>query len=139
MFKFTEDMKKVLATAVRPFIFATASKTSKPNGVPIGFIRILSDEEFIVVDNFMQKTRQNIIENPIAAVTCWSNELRYGYQFKGSAHIETFGDAYDSAVKWVGESKRPFKPKGIIILKVEEVYYVGSGKDSSKNLVSQDN
>jgi predicted pyridoxine 5'-phosphate oxidase superfamily flavin-nucleotide-binding protein len=138
MFKFTEDMKKVVATAVRPFIFATASKDGKPNGVPIGFAKMLSDDEFMLVDNFMQKTRQNIIENPVAAVTCWSSEVHYGYQFKGKARYETSGEVFDSAVELVKERGAPFKPKGVVIVKVDEVYYIGSSKDSRKNLVSQE-
>ena len=138
MFKFTEDMKKVVATSVRPFIFATASKNGKPNGVPIGFAKMLSDDEFMLVDNFMQKTRQNIIENPIAAVTCWSSDVHYGYQFKGKAHIETSGEVFDSAVEWVKNRGLPFKPKGVVIVKVDEVYYIGSKKDSRKNLVTQE-
>jgi len=139
MFQFTEDMKKVVDTAVRPFLFATASKDGKPNGVPIGFARMFSDDEFILVDNFMQKSRQNIIDNPVAAVTCWSNEVHYGYQFKGQARLETSGEAFNNAVEWVENRGLPFKPKGVIIVKVDEVYYVGSRKDSRMNLVSQEN
>jgi len=138
MFRFTEDMREVVATAVRPFIFATASKNGKPNGVPIGFVKLLSDDEFMLVDNFMQKTRQNIIENPIAAVTCWSNELHYGYQFKGKARYETSGEVFDSAIEWVKSREVPFQPKGVCIVKVDEVYYIGSRKDSRRNLVSQE-
>ncbi|HEY31933.1 MAG TPA: pyridoxamine 5'-phosphate oxidase [Dehalococcoidia bacterium] len=139
MFQFTEDMKNVVATAVRPFLFATASKDGKPNGVPIGFVRILSDDEFMLVDNFMQKTQQNIIENPVAAVTCWSNEVHYGYQFKGKARYETSGEVFDSAVEWVQSRGASFQPKGAVIVKVDEVYYVGGRKDSRVNLASQEN
>ena len=138
MFRFTEDMKKVVDTAVRPFIFATASKDGKPNGVPIGFVKLLSDDEFMLVDNFMQKTRQNVIENPVAAVTCWSSELHYGYQFKGKARYETSGKAFDNAMEWVKNREVPFQPKGAVIVKVDEVYYVGGRKDSRENLVSQE-
>ena len=138
MFRFTEDMKEVVATAVRPFIFATASKDGKPNGVPIGFVKLLSDDEFMLVDNFMQKTRQNIIENPVAAVTCWSSEVHYGYQFKGKARYETSGEVFDSAIEWVQSRGASFQPKGAVIVKVDEVYYVGGRKDSRKNLVSEE-
>ena len=138
MFRFTEDMKEVVATAVRPFIFATASKDGKPNGVPIGFVKLLSDDEFMLVDNFMQKTRQNIIENPVAAVTCWSSEVHYGYQFKGEARYEISGEVFDSAIEWVQSRGASFQPKGAVIVKVDEVYYVGGRKDSRKNLVSEE-
>jgi predicted pyridoxine 5'-phosphate oxidase superfamily flavin-nucleotide-binding protein len=138
MFRFTEDMKEVVDAAVRPFIFATASKDGKPNGVPIGFVKLFSDDEFILVDNFMQKTRQNVIENPVAAVTCWSSDARYGYQFKGKARYETSGEAFDSAIEWVKSRGASFQPKGAIIVKVDEVYYVGARKDSRNNLASRE-
>jgi len=138
MFRFTEDMKEVVATAVRPFIFATASKDGKPNGVPIGFVKLLSNDEFMLVDNFMQKTLQNVIEKPVAAVTCWSSEVHYGYQFKGKVRYETSGEVFDSAIEWVQSRGASFQPKGAVIVKVDEVYYVGGRKDSRKNLVSQE-
>ena len=138
MFKFTEDMEKVVDTAVKPFIFTTASKDGQPNGVPIGFARIHSDNEFMLADIFMQKPRQNINENPVAAVTCWNSEIHYGYQFKGKAHSETSGEVFDSAVEWAKNRGFPTKPKGVVILEVDEVYYIGSSKDSTKNLASQE-
>jgi len=138
MFRFTEEMREVVATAIHPFIFATASKKGKPNGVPIGLVKIISDGELMLVDNFMQKTRQNIIENPVAAVTCWSSETHYGYQFKGEVRYETSGELFDSAIEWVQRRGTSFQPKGIAIVKVDEVYYVGGKKDSLKNLVSQE-
>ena len=138
MFNFTEDMKELVDKAVRPFIFATVSKDGKPNGVPINFARILSGDEFMLVDNFMQKTYQNIIGNPVAAVTCWSKEAYYGYQFKGEARHETSGEVFDSAVEWVKNHGLPFKPKGVVIVKVDEAYYIGPKNDSRKNLVCKE-
>ena len=138
MFRFTEDMKNIVGTAVRPFIFATASKDGKPNGVPIGFVKLLSDDELMLVDNFMQKTHQNVIENPVAAVTCWSTDAHYGYQFKGEARYETSGEVFDDAMEWVKSRGASFQPKGTVIVKVDEVYYVGGSKDSRNNLVSQE-
>jgi len=83
MVKITPDIKDIAEQAVT-FIVATASKDGKPNGVPIGLTRIISDDEIMLVDNFMHKTRQNIAENPAVAITFWAKEARYGYQCKGS-------------------------------------------------------
>jgi predicted pyridoxine 5'-phosphate oxidase superfamily flavin-nucleotide-binding protein len=142
MAKFTQDMKDIAAKA-DPFVLATASKNGKPNGVPIGLVKIISDDEIMLVDNFMNKTRQNIDENPTAAVTFWSMKDLYGYQFKGKARVETSGKPFDEAIRWVKDKPKPIDPKhldlklkakAIVVVKVEEIYYVGANKDSSINL-----
>ena len=130
----TQDMKDI-AAKTRTFIFSTADKNGKPNGVPIGMVRIISDSEVMLTDNFMLKTRKNLEENPAAAISYWSGEDRYGYQLKGKAMIETSGKLFDEATQQVKERKLPFTPKAVVIVKVEEAYYVGAGKDSGTNLI----
>ncbi len=134
MAKISQDMKDIAAKA-RPFILATASKDGKPNGVPIGMVRIISDDEVMLVDNFMHKTRQNLDENPVAAVTFWTMEDGYGYQFKGKARVETSGELLNEANHRAQEKKFPFNPKAVVVVKVDEIYYIGANKDSSKNLI----
>ena len=139
MVKFTQDMKDI-AEKARPFIMATATKDGKPNGVPIGLVKIISDNEIMLVDNFMQKSRQNIAENPMVAVTCWSTEVPYGYQFKGKARVETSGEHFDQAVRKIREGKHPFpiKTKAVVIIKVDEIYYVGARNDCHINLADKE-
>lgn len=133
MAKITQDMKEIAEQTVI-FIMATASKDGKPNGVPIGLSRIISDDEFLLVDNFMHKTRQNIAENPVVAITFWAKEARYGYQCKGPARVETAGKHLDEAIQWLRAKGRTHQPKAVVIVKVDEIYYVGAGKDSSIRL-----
>jgi predicted pyridoxine 5'-phosphate oxidase superfamily flavin-nucleotide-binding protein len=128
MAKITQEMK-TLAEKAMPFIFATASKEGKPNGVPIGLVRIISDDEVMLVDCFMDKSRQNLAENPMASVAFWDPETPVGYQFKGTARVETSGRNFDGIAQWMQERKFPFAPKAVVILKVEEIYHVGPDKD----------
>jgi predicted pyridoxine 5'-phosphate oxidase superfamily flavin-nucleotide-binding protein len=137
MAKITQDMKDIAEQAVI-FIAATASKDGKPNGVPIGLTRIISDDEIMLFDNFMHKTRQNIAENPVVAITFWAKEARYGYQCKGPARVETAGNHFDEAIQWLQSKGRNFQPKAVVIVKVEEIYYVGARKDSSIRLDQMD-
>jgi predicted pyridoxine 5'-phosphate oxidase superfamily flavin-nucleotide-binding protein len=132
--KLTQDMKDIAAKA-KTFIMSTASKDGKPNGVPVGLTRIISDEEIMVVDIFLNKSRQNIAENPVAAITFWSAEDHYGYQVKGTARVETSGKIYDDGAQWLKDRGSKFSAKAVVVVKVEEVYYIGSYKDSSINLV----
>ena len=129
----TQDMKDI-ATKTMVYILATSSKDGKPNGVPIGMVRI-KDDEVILADNFMLKTRQNLEENPVAAVSYWSRDDHYGYQLKGKTRIETSGEYYDEIARGMEERKAPFKPKAAVVLTVEEAYYIGGSKDSGENLI----
>ncbi|MFC1958268.1 pyridoxamine 5'-phosphate oxidase family protein [Chloroflexota bacterium] len=131
MAKITQDIKDIAAKA-RPCIMATATRDGKPNGVPIAFFKIISDDEIILADVHMQKTRQNIDENPMVAVAFWSTEVHYGYQLKGKARVETSGKILDETVRWLEEKGR--HPKAVVVVKVDEIYYIGGSKDSTKRL-----
>ena len=135
MGKITQHMKDI--TEKTPiFIMATASRDGKPNGVPIGLARVISDDEIMLVDVFMNKTRRNIEENPLVAVSFWSHKARGGYQFKGRARVETSGKLFDDAVQWVEHKKPPFpiKVKAVVIVKVDEIYSLDADKDTGVNL-----
>jgi predicted pyridoxine 5'-phosphate oxidase superfamily flavin-nucleotide-binding protein len=131
----TQEMKDIFEKC-RPYIFTTASKDGKPNGVPIGMARIISDDEVLLADNFMNKTRKNLAENPWTAITFWSQESRLGYQFKGRARVEESGKHLEDLKRGMRERKAPFSPKAVVIVKVEEIYYVGGGgsKDTGKRV-----
>ncbi len=133
MAKLTEDMKKIAAKS-GTYILATSNKAGKPNAVPIGIYKV-KDETIVLADNFMNKTRKNLEENPVAAVTFWSGEDHYGYQIKGKTSIETSGEDYEAMKKSMEEKKFPFKPKAVVVLSVEEAYYIGSGKETGNNLL----
>jgi len=62
MAQMTEEMKDVAAKA-RLFAIATATPEGKPNVVPISFARIISDDEWLLMDNFMEKTEANLKVN----------------------------------------------------------------------------
>jgi predicted pyridoxine 5'-phosphate oxidase superfamily flavin-nucleotide-binding protein len=131
----TQDMKDIFEKS-KPFIVTTASKEGKPNGVPVGLVKIISDDEILLGDVLMNKTRQNITENPVVAVTAWDIGVHYGYQLKGRARVETSGEMFDKAVELLKSRTGDLKltVKAAVIVKVEEAYYVGMGKDTGVNL-----
>ena len=127
MAKITAEMKEVAAKA-QVFALATATKDGKPNVVPIAFSKVFSDDELLLVDNWMGKTRQNIEANPIVAVSAWCKRGRdrgRGYQFKGKARVESSGKIFEEAARWV-ETRKPkwslSVAKAVVIVKVDEIY-----------------
>ena len=132
--RFTQDMKNIIAKS-DPYIVATATRDGKPNGVPVGGVKVISDDELMVVDVLMNKTRHNMDENPQIAITAWDLGVHYGYQFKGRARVETSGKLFDQEYERMKSNPGELKltVKAVIIVKIEEVYYVGM-KDTGVNL-----
>ena len=130
MAKITDEMKEVAGKA-RGWAVATATKDSTPNVVPIAFAKVLSEDEILLVDNFMVKTKENIKVNPKVAVSVWDFEALKGYQFKGTARIETSGKVFDEGVQMV---KSMLTPKSAVIVKVEEIYVTSPGPDAGKKV-----
>ena len=129
MVKITEEMKEVVTNAQMPMV-ATAGRDAKPNVVPIRFTKVISDNEILLMDNYMNKTRANIEANPEVAVAVWNPELRKGFQFKGQARIETNGAIFEEGVKWVKIRRPQTESKAAIIITVEEIYLIGSGPNA---------
>jgi len=133
MIRITNEMKDVVTNAQKPMV-ATASRDAKPNVVPIGFTKVISKDEILLMDCYMNKTRVNIESNPEVAVTVWDPEVRKGFQFKGQARIETNGPIFEEGKQWVKTRRPQTEPKAAIIITVDEIYHIGSGPDAGKRI-----
>lgn len=146
--KITEEVKEVINNNI--VHLATSSKGGKPNVVPVGLCRAISDHELLIVDVFFKKTRKNMEENPRVAIAVEALEELKAYQLKGKAKIFAQGDFYEKAVEIMGEQnevrekrisvlreKRPemagrfeklvashhkLRPKAAVLVDVEEIY-----------------
>ncbi len=132
MARITAEMGEIAAEA-NVFVLATATKDGKPNAVPIRFARIISDDEILLMDNFMLKTRQNIDANPVVAVSVWVSG-KGGYQFKGTARVESSGKTFDEGAQWVKSVSPKRNPKAAVIVKVDEIYITTGGPDAGKRV-----
>ncbi len=135
MAKMTERMKE-LFNKVRPVVLSTASIDGIPNAVPVGAKKIIDDETILISDQFLNKTLANMKANPHVAVTYW--EGREGYQLKGTVTIETKGKRFEETAQWIEEMSNkagfPLKSKGVIILKIEEIFGIAPGPGAGKKL-----
>jgi predicted pyridoxine 5'-phosphate oxidase superfamily flavin-nucleotide-binding protein len=121
----TEEMKDVVSKA-RIFAVATSSLDGKPNVVPVTFAKVLSDDEFLLMDNFMEKTEANLKANPHVAISCWDVNWQTmaarGYQLKGDARFEYSGKYFDEGCQWVKSLLPQVQSKAAIIVKVTSIY-----------------
>ena len=111
------------------WVLASADKNGTPNAVPIFFTKILDNGKLLLVDNFMNKTLENIQQNPGVSVSVWQD--KEGYQFKGPAVIETAGANF----KQGKELAKDRNPKGVVVVEVTSVYTTAPGPDAGKKLL----
>jgi predicted pyridoxine 5'-phosphate oxidase superfamily flavin-nucleotide-binding protein len=119
---------------VKFWSFATAGKNGKPNVVPIGSQRFRSEDTIIVMDNHFNKTKGNILENPAVALTFFDPESDKSFQLKGSAIIETSGKIFDEEVAKQRARRPDANPRGVVIIKIEEIYINKGGPDAGKRI-----
>jgi predicted pyridoxine 5'-phosphate oxidase superfamily flavin-nucleotide-binding protein len=122
--KITEEMKEVAAKA-RLFAVATVAENGEPNVVPIAFAKVFSDDEILLMDNFMKRTEENLKANPKVAVSVWDVNWETltakAFQFKGDARFEYSGKIFNEGREWV-KSMIPINSKAAIVVKVKSIY-----------------
>ena len=131
MAKITEEMKDI-ASRTKGFALATATKDGDPHVIPVGFGKVLSDDEVLLVNVFMKKTLDNIKANPRVAVSVWDYDGLKGYEFKGNARVETSGNVFEDSVKMVKSVFPQFDAKAAVIVKVASIYNVTPGPEAGK-------
>ena len=112
---------------------ATSSGSGVPNVVPIGFARPLDESTILIADNFMDKTRKNLEENPKIALIP-KEAAKCPYQFKGTVQIFTSGKYFDEVTEWGENAMTKLKPKAAILMKIQETYTVKPGPQAGKKL-----
>ena len=134
MAKITDEIKEV-AGKTKGWALATVSKDGMPNVVPIAFAKVHSENEIVLMNNFMKKTEENLKTNPDkVAVSIWDMDSKKGYQFKGEASIETSGKIYDEGVQMVKSMMPQLNTKSAIVVKVKSIYETSPGPDAGKEL-----
>jgi predicted pyridoxine 5'-phosphate oxidase superfamily flavin-nucleotide-binding protein len=135
MAKMTDRMKEVF-TKVPAVVLATATADGTPNAVPVGAKNIIDDETILMSDQFFNKSLANLKANPKVSVMFW--EGHEGYQLKGTITIETSGPLYEQTAKMIEEMGNktgfPLKSKGIVLLKIDEIYGVAPGPGAGAKL-----
>jgi predicted pyridoxine 5'-phosphate oxidase superfamily flavin-nucleotide-binding protein len=113
----TDEMKEVVSKT-RLFAIGTSSLAGEPNVVVIAFAKLISDDVFLLMDNFMEKTEANLQTNPRIAISCWDvnpeTKVSRAYQFKGDARFEYSGKLFDEGCQWVKSRKPEIQPKAAV-------------------------
>lgn len=96
------------------------------NVVPVSSIKIVDDKIWLI-NYFMGKTLQNIIQNPCASLACWKG--LEGYQIKASVTYVTDGGDFAKAKEWIAGILPERVVKGLLILEPTEIFDVSASKE----------
>ena len=124
MIEISARQKKLIESRV--LALATATPEAKPNVIAVACCKVVAENKILVTDNFMNKTRKNLLVNPRVALAVWSEDGEEGYQFKGTARYLTRG-------KWkkmVDEdpNNRGLAHKAAVLITVEEIWDLAEPK-----------
>ncbi|MDD5503816.1 MAG: pyridoxamine 5'-phosphate oxidase family protein [Candidatus Omnitrophica bacterium] len=111
---------------------ATSSKNGVPNVCNAGAKYLLDDETIIIVDNYMNKTLANILENPLVAILVRSG--KESYQIKGRCSYLNSGPLYEDARKWMKSMGEKYPAKGALKIEIEEIFDANSGSGAGEKI-----
>ena len=116
-----ENMKKMINESLI-MALATVNKNREPHNIAIGFAQVISKNQLLISDNWINESIENIKSNQNVALAVWNKDWKkacVGYEFKGKAEYFTSG-------KWIGEIKKlPINKgepcKGAILVTINKI------------------
>ena len=100
-------------------VLTTISQNNEANSIWVICAKLINDEQFVIANNAMHKTLQNIKDGSRGNLLYIAPE-REAYQVKGSLEYYTDGPVYDDMKSWLDPK---FPGKGALVLNIEKVYY----------------
>jgi len=119
--KIPEEVKDFF-NSVKIMAFATSDKNGNPNVVAIASKKIVNEDTIWVIDTYFKKTKENILQNNKISIAMWKEGK--GYQIKGTATYHSEGKLFEEAKKWILKSKPQKIVKGVVEIKVTEIYFI---------------
>jgi len=117
MAQLPEAVKKAISKQ-EVFPVATSNQDRMPNVVYIKCLKVVDDQTVLIADNYLNKTRDNILNNGKIAFAV-RDEEKGSFQIKGTAERLTEGDMFDEVQKWVSD-KLP--RVAAVVMHVEDIY-----------------
>lgn len=114
----TGKIKELLEKEV--VAFTTVSGDGRPNVIAVAFCKVIEGNKVLVTDNFMNKTRQNLVSNQHVAMAVWSKDMENGYQLKGRAECITEGKYKELVDK--DPNNKGLAHKAAVLVTVSEIW-----------------
>jgi predicted pyridoxine 5'-phosphate oxidase superfamily flavin-nucleotide-binding protein len=117
MAKLTADVKKAISLQ-EIFPVATCNQNWIPNVIYIKYLKVIDDNTVLIADNYLCKTRDNILKNGNIAFVVLNSD-KGSYQIKGTSERFEKGPMYEEIQRWVPEK---YPRAAAVVMKVEEIY-----------------
>jgi predicted pyridoxine 5'-phosphate oxidase superfamily flavin-nucleotide-binding protein len=91
---------------------ATADKLGNPHNIAVGHVKVVSESQLVISDNYLDETLKNIEKNPNVSLVVWHSDWKkacIGYELKGSAEYFTEGEWVDFIKKIPVNKEEPCK------------------------------
>ena len=116
------NVSEAWETREGPIVLTTVDNNGNPNSIYAGCVKKYAEDKLVVVDNFFDKTRANILAGSRGVVLFLTKD-RKAFQVKGSVDYENSGPIFDDMKEWI-DPKLP--GLAVAVVNVEEVF---SGAD----------
>jgi len=116
---------------------ATTTNDAIPNVVYMLQYWWYQPDVLVIGDLFMNATQRNIQENGHTSLCVWDEETDRSYKFIGTATYETSGEAYEFANTNLHKKKPDKNFKGVVVIKVTEVYDASRGESAGKLIAGE--
>lgn len=101
---------------------ATIDKKGNPHNIAVGFVKVVSKDEIIITNNYLNETIENLAKNNNVSLVVWERnweENCIGYELNGTAHYLTKGKWVDFIKKIPINKGEPCK--GAILIKINKI------------------
>ncbi|MFA5987538.1 MAG: pyridoxamine 5'-phosphate oxidase family protein [Candidatus Paceibacterota bacterium] len=101
-----------------PVALATVTENNNPNVIGVAFVKVISSDQILVTDNYMNQTIKDVHKNKKVCLVVWDSDMN-GYKLIGEA--EYFSDG--PWKKYVGqlEENKGLPAKGAILVKISKI------------------
>ena len=101
-----------------PVSLSTVMADNRPNAVGVACVKVVSETEIVITDNYMNQTLKDIITNKNVCLLVWDKEMK-GYKIIGQAEYFTDGKWLDTVKGLTDNEGLP--AKGAILVTVEKI------------------
>jgi len=116
----TEEAKKIIEE--NPVAFATVSSDNKPNVIGVAYVKVVSENQVLITDNYMKQTEENLRHSNNVCLAVWDKNWN-GYKLVGIAEYFTEGE-WKEFVEKMPENKG-LPAKGAILVKISKLIKLG--------------
>ena len=101
---------------------ATTDKNGNPHNIAVGYVQVVSENQILISDNWLEETIENINSNTNVALVVWVSNWKencIGFELRGKAEYFTKGKWIEKIKKLPINQREPCK--GAILVTINKI------------------